>query len=1813
MQKNKISGLLLAVLLFGFILPGASQTGYIYVHQKNINEESSVDFSFVLQNSSGATVSSFNLNDQATADNIASSGNNLYVYDIGVGHGTGGNGELWAIAGSSTVNVSNSGSISGTVYHRSPATSTWAALPITTATAIDGAYSGQFVYSTSSGVFFYNNGTVTQLYTAGTAVTDVTANNGRIAMMAGGTIYLYSNSYTSSSAPATGGSWTSLLATGNSSARLDMNIGATLIAYIIPGSNTMHTVDFSGTVTSLGNAGSGATTATTDIAYDDNNNIYATVYDNSNGGTNVVASYNGSAWTTEINARTIMRLTGGAGKQVYGVENLSRSGFAQSIWYRATDNTGTAYWIDDERVKSSSSLNGNGIIIPVTAGTYTLQETLPSSSWDLGRFNLYDPGNASTGNVSVNSATITVTAGEVVYAEFVNEKLNPKAITLACIAQYLETFDASNSSPVYTYTYGSSTYGTTVEGSAYHNYLGVNPEDGYYYLVKNTSNWFNNTGLTDHTGNSGYFLIVNASYAKDEFYRQRVTNLVPGLQYTISFYAANVSPNSPIVPNILYGLQDQSGNVVNSAISGNFAKDAAWHYYSFTFIATTSTADLFLRNQTIGGNGNDIAIDDISLNPVITPLAAITVSPVIAPNICIGTNYTFSNSQSGGIWTSSNTSVATINAQTGKAKGLIAGSAEITYTYTNSIGCTSTQNTAIIVSTPPAVTASDLLGGSSCLAQTDSLYSSVSGGSTPYTYSWVALPSAGAGLSTANIQNTAAVPTSAGSYVYLITVTDAVGCSATGNVTINVSANTAPTVAVSGSNVCLGAAISNLKATASGGSGTYTYTWTANPSATSGIGSGNYTLQSPSPTPTAAGAIIYKVAVNDGNCSVPASTSVTVYAGPSITAGSSPGGSITLCSNGVIALTSAPTGGTAAYTYAWSTTGGAAAGLSNTTNTQNTTATPTTTNTSPGYTYNVLVTDANGCTATASTTIKVTINNSFNSPAVNTPGVSNNYPYCSGGTITLSNYYSGGTTGPYSYAWSGPGIIASPTGTSSSSGSFGSTTAVYTTTTVTKANYVFTVTDANGCSNSASAYATVNPNPVPVISAFAGTLCNGQTTDSIYTSVSGASGAYDNFNINNGIYSNYNTAPSSPLATSVFTSNGTYTVVYTVQDASSQCPGSAQVTINKTSSVPPTLSGLSSGSTCTASASYSSALTGTISGGTAPYNYSWAGTGASGTGTGTTATGTAAPGAAGTYNYVLTVTDANSCIVTQSTSYTFKAAPTVSAQALTAAYCGTSSTDQLYAIVSGGSGTYSSYAWTSSVKSSPGSTSLSSTSIYNPVASISGASTSSSFQYNVTVTDANSCTGTASTTIIPVIAAPVVSSVTATPASQCALSGNTISLSASVSGGTPSYNYSWTAPSNSTVTPTTGTASASGTLTASATATVSQNYSFTLTVLDANNCEADGSTATVVSINSLPGVTASVSNTGPVCANPATSVTLTSTPSGGSGTYTYLWSGSGTITSNTAQNTTTVPAASGGYTVTVTDGNNCTATATTPAVSVDQAIPFISITCGTNSSGINYAQLYESNGNTWLWTTVNGGRYYATSAISPLSDGTTSTLQAPYVASNGTYTAQITDASGCTGSGSVTITPSTCSVILAVTDLNFTAQKQGNIALLKWGTASETNNSYFNVERSTDGINWQVIGTVTAKGNSTTLTSYSFADALPVGGTNYYRLKQVDVNGIFKYSQVKALLFSDNWLVKTYPNPVQNLMLLEFNSNKDEDAAIIIYAASGQVVYKTQRRLSKGLNRVKLNTLQALAQGAYIVTISTTENIFRSKFVKSSN
>lgn len=136
--------------------------------------------------------------------------------------------------------------------------------------------------------------------------------------------------------------------------------------------------------------------------------------------------------------------------------------------------------------------------------------------------------------------------------------------------------------------------------------------------------------------------------------------------------------------------------------------------------------------------------------------------------------------------------------------------------------------------------------------------------------------------------------------------------------------------------------------------------------------------------------------------------------------------------------------------------------------------------------------------------------------------------------------------------------------------------------------------------------------------------------------------------------------------------------------------------------------------------------------------------------------------------------------------------------------------------------------------------------------------------------------------------------------------------------------------------------------------------------------------------------------------------------------------------------------------------------------------------------------------------------------------------------------------------------------VLPVELLDFTAKKEERNSRLNWQTATEINNEYFDVEWSTDGTSFKNIGSVSGAGTTTVEQEYTFLHQEPIIGVNYYRLKQVDSDGTFEYSNIATVIFSEdqNAIFSISPNPTNKSIRIETNYV----GLIQLYNGAGQLL-----------------------------------------------
>jgi hypothetical protein len=871
--------------------------------------------------------------------------------------------------------------------------------------------------------------------------------------------------------------------------------------------------------------------------------------------------------------------------------------------------------------------------------------------------------------------------------------------------------------------------------------------------------------------------------------------------------------------------------------------------------------------------------------------------------------------------------------------GLSAGA--YTVTVTDSRGCTGFMTVAIVQ--PTAIVLNLSSTPSSCGNANGSATVNALGGTSAYSYAWS--PSGGSAMLANGL-------TAGG---YNVTVTDSRGCTALGNVVVTNSSG--PTASISGSSnvTCFGGADGNATVNVSGGTAPVVYNWT--PSGGAGVTAQNLTAGN------------YTVTVSDGSgCTSSASVIITepVQLTATVTANVSAS-----CSNeNDGSLTAQGNGGVPAYSYAWS--GGSVNATDN--------------NLLPG-TYTVIVTDANGCTASTSATVAA--------PALLQASISATTPAaCNGGTDGSATAQAVGGTPAYTFVWSNgtAGTLASG---------------------LAAGNYTVTVTDGNGCTSVTIANITA-PTPLVLNMSSTGTTC-GSTNGTASVAVSGGTGPYSyNWNPTGGSGTTASGLGSGNYSVVVTDANGCVAIgnasvpsadgpILTLNTSTMvTCPGGADGSIDisvnggalpytynwSNGAAGTTITNLIAGiytltvtddNNCSAALSVNitapaafgfnmtpvtahcgqanGSLSVLVNGGSPGYSYVWS--------NGASVTNQLSAITAGTYT--VTVTDANGCTAESQGIVPDVAAPVLSINTLLDATCPGLADGRIRVNIAGGTGPYA-YLWSNGVVGN----------FNNNI---------SSGTYTVTVTDAFGCTATLQATVNePAPLALVTNSTSATCGSSNGSAGVV------VNGGTPGYQYAWI--------PSGGTGANAAALPAGA---------YTVVVTDNNGC-SEQANVTVPSSNG-PSVAVLISTD--VSCFGGNDGDLTIAVNGGAAPYSYVWSsgGSGISGANLS---------AGNYTVTVTDANNCTSTVVA-VINEPTALTLI---------GNDYtAHCGQSDGSAEVL--VNGGVpvYSYSWSTGTSTNNTISAMPA------GSYTVTVTDDNGCTAQTSINI-PDETGPTLNVASLN---------------------------------------------------------------------------------------------------------------------------------------------------------------------------------
>ncbi|MEO8862340.1 MAG: T9SS type A sorting domain-containing protein [Ginsengibacter sp.] len=242
--------------------------------------------------------------------------------------------------------------------------------------------------------------------------------------------------------------------------------------------------------------------------------------------------------------------------------------------------------------------------------------------------------------------------------------------------------------------------------------------------------------------------------------------------------------------------------------------------------------------------------------------------------------------------------------------------------------------------------------------------------------------------------------------------------------------------------------------------------------------------------------------------------------------------------------------------------------------------------------------------------------------------------------------------------------------------------------------------------------------------------------------------------------------------------------------------------------------------------------------------------------------------------------------------------------------------------------------------------------------------------------------------------------------------------------------------------------------------------------------------------------------------------------------------------------------------------------------------------------------LYSSDGTTQIgYKEVFSGNNPTTDslALSSLAAGTYYVKIQPYsTAEFGDYSLNVLNAAGS---------------LLPVTFLNFDGLLVDNKANLTWSTATELNNTGFQVQKSSDGQGFSTIGFVKGAGNSSLIQTYNYTDIKVLSGYNYYRLKQVDIDGNFNYSSTIRLDFKNfDWAI--FGNPISSNSWIQLQVAKTSKVAFAIYTIDGKPVKIIDKgTLSTGTYSIPLD-LGNIPAGIYIVKLVSDKQTFTKKVIK---
>jgi hypothetical protein len=253
-----------------------------------------------------------------------------------------------------------------------------------------------------------------------------------------------------------------------------------------------------------------------------------------------------------------------------------------------------------------------------------------------------------------------------------------------------------------------------------------------------------------------------------------------------------------------------------------------------------------------------------------------------------------------------------------------------------------------------------------------------------------------------------------------------------------------------------------------------------------------------------------------------------------------------------------------------------------------------------------------------------------------------------------------------------------------------------------------------------------------------------------------------------------------------------------------------------------------------------------------------------------------------------------------------------------------------------------------------------------------------------------------------------------------------------------------------------------------------------------------------------------------------------------------------------------------------------------------------------NSTESLYAQNFDADGNA-LWR-VNGvpvivGSVDQNHSTNPIVSFSGDTAITAFDKANG----------GITGNDIYAARFGGTTGILPLKLLSFTAELNNDKVIINWSTANELNIARFEVQRSADAINYLPVSSVNSKGGGS-VNNYVVTDASPFTGVNYYRLKEVDVDGYANYSQVVSVVRTAGMSLVLYPNPAHDQIYLNITSTQPRSDIFGVYSSAGNLILQKTVQINNGTTVVKFD-IDNLAKGVYFIRNGNSSEKLR--FVKN--